>query len=330
MINFNRLNKILIIRLSSLGDIILTTPLIRSIKKKYPHIIIDYLTKLEYKEVLIQNRNLNEIIFYPKENEKRNLEYLISSIQKDYDLIIDLQNNLRSRQITRNFKTKVVRFKKYSFRKFLLVWTKINLLKNFPPIPERYAKTINITLDDEGVELYSNIQPNTKIVNLKNLIGICPGGKHFTKRYPLEYQIQLCRLLLDNNYNVVLFGGEIDKEICQQIESSLPNVINLQNEDNLLQTISDMNLCDTIICNDSGLMHLASSLNKKLIVIFGSTVKEFGFMPYKSEDAIILENNQIKCRPCSHIGRNNCPKGHFNCMKFILPEKIFQIINKIN
>lgn len=329
-IDFTQINKVLIIRLSSLGDIILTTPLIRTLKKKYPHCKIDFLLKAEYSDLLKNNPNINKIIPYSKEKIASFNDSITNSFNlRDYDLIIDLHNNLRSRRITSKLKIRTERFKKYSFRKFLLVKTKINLMKNLPSIPVRYAETVGIDLEDTRVEVYSDKEPNTKLVGLKNLIGICPGAKHFTKRYPIDYQIQLCKMLIEKKYNVVVFGGNIDKEICNEITSEVPKVINLQNNDDILQTISDMRLCDIIICNDSGLMHAASSLNKKLITIFGSTVKEFGFMPYNS-DTIVLENENISCRPCSHIGRSSCPKSHFKCMKEIKPEIVFKIINSIN
>lgn len=328
-IDFTQINKILIIRLSSLGDILLTTPLIRTLKKKYPHCKIDFLLKAEYSDLLKNNPNINKILPYSQDKiDSFNVSITQSFNLGEYDLIIDLQNNLRSRRITSKLKIRTERFKKYSFRKLLLVKTKINLMKNLPSIPVRYGETIGVDLEDARVEVYSDKEPNNKLVGLKNIIGICPGAKHFTKRYPIEYQIELCNLLVKNGFNVVLLGGRIDKSICDEISSAIPNVINLQNNDDILQTISDMRLCDVIICNDSGLMHAASSLDKKLITIFGSTVKEFGFMPYNNPNSIIIENQNLKCRPCSHIGRSSCPKSHFKCMKEITPEKIFEIIEK--
>jgi heptosyltransferase-2 len=280
--------------------------------------------KEEYFDLLKNNPYINEILLYSKETNNQ------PSNHSNYDLVIDLQNNLRSRKITSKLKVRKVRFKKYSFRKFLLVKTKINLMKNLPSIPKRYADTVGFELDNDGLEIISYKQPNKKIIGLKNLVGICPGAKHFTKRYPIEYHKQLCKLLLENNFNVVLFGGKIDKNICTEISDELPQVINLQNEDDILQTVSDMQLCVAIICNDSGLMHVASSLNKKLIAIFGSTVKEFGFMPYNCKSSIIVENQNLNCRPCSHIGRSSCPKSHFRCMMELKPEAIFKQVSFFN
>lgn len=321
-LDFEHLKRILIIRLSSLGDILLTTPLIRTLKKNCPQLEIDFLLKDEYYDLMKHNPHLNKILIYSQ------FEKMLSNIDftNEYDLIIDLQNNFRSRKITSRLSARTFRFKKYSLRKFLLVSTKINLMKNLPSIPERYAETIGLKLDNDGLEIISDKKPSEKISGLNMLIGLCPGAKHFTKRYPIEYQIELSKLLIKNNFNVVLFGGKIDENICKEISSSVPEVINLQNDNEILQTVSDMQMCDVIVCNDSGLMHVASSLNKKLIAIFGSTVKEFGFMPYKCKESIVIENNNINCRPCSHIGKSHCPQKHFKCMRDLKPEIIFNQI----
>jgi heptosyltransferase-2 len=329
-VNLKSLNRVLIIRLSSLGDILLTTPVIRALKNQFPKIKIDFLLKSEYQDVVKNNPYLNQIFLFSMDDYKTAINEIKNSAQSQkYDLIVDLQNNFRSWKICNQLKVNSVKFRKYSFRKFLLVHAKINLMRNLPLISNRYADTINLKLDDKGIDIFSPLKTNDKLSGLKNIIGICPGAKHFTKRYPIDYQIQLCRQLIEKNFTVVLFGGKNDKEICDEIKSNLPEIINLQNDDNLLQTLSDMKLCDVIICNDSGLMHTASSLNKKLIAIFGSTIKEFGFTPYNCSNSIVLENNNLGCRPCSHIGRNSCPKSHFKCMKEINPKYILKLIEEI-
>jgi heptosyltransferase-2 len=140
--------------------------------------------------------------------------------------------------------------------------------------------------------------------------------------WPKEYYIELGKKLIDNSFNVVLFGGLDDKVICDEISQSLSKCINLCNENDILQTAADMKLCQTIICNDSGLMHTACAVRVPVIAIFGSTVKEFGFTPYRSKN-LILENKLLTCRPCSHIGKSACPKDHFKCMKEIAPQLVY-------
>jgi heptosyltransferase-2 len=319
--------RILIIRLSSLGDILLTTPFVRALKKFNPQLNIEFLLRQEYKDLLVMNPNINQLYFFTR-NDFENLNLINKLRQQPFDLIIDLQNNLRSRGLISKLKGEKVKFDKKSFQKLLLVKTKINLLRNAPPIPVRYAQVIDgIELDDFGLDLFTDREPSEEIKSKENLIGICPGARHFTKRWPLEYYIELSKLLIQNKFNVVLFGGKIDKKICERIKKEIPQAINLCNEDDILQTAADMKLCKTIVCNDSGLMHTASAVGTKLLTIFGSSVKEFGFVPYNCK-SLILENNSLGCRPCSHIGRESCPEKHFACMKEIKPEFVFNELIK--
>lgn len=319
--------KILIIRLSSLGDILLTTPLIRTIKYVNPEIAIDFLLRNEYKDLLLKNPNINKLYLFTR-NDFENLNLLNKLREEQFDLIIDLQNNLRSRGIISKLKGEKVRFDKKTFQKILLVKAKINLLKNAPPIPVRYANVIDgLELDEFGLDLFTDKEPSDEIRAMEDLIGICPGARHYTKRWPVEYFIELSRLLVQNRFDVVLLGGKIDKKICEQIKNEIPQVINLCNEDDILQTAADMKVCAAVICNDSGLMHAASAVGTKVLTIFGSSVKEFGFAPYNCK-SLILENNSLSCRPCSHIGRENCPEKHFLCMKEIKPELVYNELIK--
>ena len=312
-------HKILIIRLSSLGDVLLTTPVIRAINKEYPNSQIDYVVKKQYSSSLQFNPHISTLYLYEKEKAK-SIKDQIRKVK--YDMVIDLQNNLRSCALTFGLGTEVKRFKKPTFKKLLLVWAKINLLKEIKPIPMRYAEIAALQLDDKGLDLFIPENINPKLVTGKKYIGICPGAKHFTKRWPEEYFVELGNRLSSQNFAVVIFGGKDDQKLCEAISSKIKNGINLCNDDDLLQTAIDMKQCQHIICNDSGLMHTATAVRTPITAIFGSTVSEFGFIPYLSANSI-LENNSLSCRPCSHIGRSSCPQTHFKCMKEIKPNTVF-------
>ena len=325
--DFSEFSKILIIRLSSLGDVLLTTPLIRNIKKKNPGIHIDFIVREKFAETLQNNPNLNEILLYV--NSKDEQKVLFKSVQaKNYELVIDLQNNFRSREITRLLNCKTLRFDKNNIKKFLLVHFKVNLLKDTPQIPIRYSEAASINeLDNEGLDFYSENIPDPKLNSSANYIGLCPGAKHFTKRWPKEYFIELGKKLESTGYIIILFGGEEEIQICNEIEKELNTAINLCNT-NLKQIGANMKMCKAIYTNDSGLMHLASAVKIPVIAFFGSTVREFGFFPYKTK-SIVLENKNLSCRPCTHIGRNACPKTHFKCMLEIKPELAYNTLTKL-
>lgn len=324
--NLSKLKNVLIIRLSSLGDILLSTPLIRTLKEKYPQIEIDFLLKERYKDALVQNPFLNNILIYPYSKDE--LTKLIEELKnQNYNLVLDLQNNLRSKKINSFLKVSKLRFKKRDLEKMLLVYFKINGLKNAPPIPVRYSKVLNeLQLDNNGLDLYTNKKPSTLFKDNQKYIGFCPGSRHFTKMWPKEYYIRLGNILKNDKYNIALFGGKDDKDICKEISSQIQDSINLSNNDDILQTAADMKKCDAVVCNDSGLMHTACAEKIPVLAFFGSTVKEFGFTPYLNKN-IILENNLLSCRPCTHIGKSYCPKGHFKCMNDIKPDIAFTKLN---
>lgn len=337
------INKILIIRLSSLGDILLATPVIRALKQKYPNSQIDFVVKKQYEDVLKNNPYLSKLYIYEKDkverlkdegqdtkyerrgtkDEMRRIKYEIRSAK--YDLIIDLQNNFRSRTLTGGFHPDIRRFKKPALKKLLLVYFKINFLKELKTISQRYAETAGVQLDGKSLELFipENVRP--QLENEKNYIGFCPGSKHFTKRWLPEYFVELGNELTKRGFTIVLFGGKSDKELCAEISKQINGCLNLQNDDRLLQTAADMKKCRLVFTNDSGLMHTVTAVGVPLVAIFGSTVREFGFIPHSAQDSI-LENKSLSCRPCSHIGRSSCPKKHFKCMKDITPQFVFNHI----
>lgn len=315
--------KILVIRLSSLGDILLTTPLIRILKRKFRNIRLDFVTKTQYKDSLKLNPHISELFLYEKDDSSA----IIKKLQENgYDAVIDLQNNLRSAQIRRAIKAEHFIFNKRTTDKFLLVNFKINRLKNAPQIPDRYIETVpGIQPDGEGLELYTENEISPLLKGRDKLIGFAPGSRHFTKMWPKEYYKKLGSLIADKGYTIVLFGGSDDIPVCEEISREIRGAVNLSGRDDLLQTAADMKQCEVIVCNDSGMMHTASAVKVCVLAFFGSTVKEFGFTPYKNRN-LILENNSLTCRPCSHIGRERCPKGHFRCMLEITPETAFDAL----
>ncbi len=312
--------NILIIRLSSLGDVLLTTPVVRSLKKKFPSAEIDFLVKPQYKEALKHNPYLRNIFEYvPK-----NLKEIIKTLRNNkYDFVLDLQNNLRSRKVRKALKTKTYVFHKPTFEKFMLVHFKKNYFGGVFPIPYRYALAVkDLQLDNEGLDLFLPKDLAPVIKKEENYIGFCPGARHFTKRYPAEYFVRLGKLLGKEGFQIAIFGGKDDTEICSEIASKIPNAKNLCNENKLFETAVNIKECKAVICNDSGLMHTAAAVKTPVVAIFGSTVKEFGFVPFGVKN-IILERNDVPCRPCSHIGREKCPKKHFDCMRKLTPEEVF-------
>jgi heptosyltransferase-2 len=324
-VEFSEYSKILIIRLSSLGDILLTTPVISAIKVKYPQVKIDFLCRSEYKDVLENNPKVDNLIKLDRNYSLRNIRKTIR--ENKYDLIIDLQNNLRSKFIS--FKiARRVHYKKPYLKRFLLVNLKINKYRKTVTIPERYAEAFSdLNVASEDLELYLPEDNEIRLNNAYSYIGFCPGSRHITKMWPKEYFIELGNLLTEKGHKIVLFGGSEDRNICREICSEISGSIDLSNNNDLFSLAGNMQYCKLVICNDSGLMHTSVAMKVPVIAIFGSTVREFGFYPYGGKN-LVLENKSLSCRPCSHIGRDSCPKGHLNCLKEITPAHVLKEFNK--
>ncbi len=346
--NDDKYKRILIIRFSSLGDIILTTPLTKILSENFPDAQIDYCTKEEYKDVLKFNPAINKIISVGIDFDFKRLKLLKDTlIANKYDLVIDCHNSLRTfylRQFLR-FRSKVLKFKKYSLRKFLLVKFKINLMKNLPRVSERYCNIIipflpapissgrgvsagrevlpEIFTDENAKDKIDNIFRELNINSSDKIIVIAPSSKHFTKTYPAELYTELINKF-DVNIKIILVGKGNDVIPVQKImENVKGNVYNLSNRLSIVELAELIKRCSIFISGDTGPMHIAESMDIPIIMLAGSSVIEFGFYP-GSGDAIVIENNNLSCRPCSHIGRNSCPKGHFKCMKEITPDMIFE------
>jgi len=317
--------KILMIRLSSLGDILLATPLIRTLEEKFENVMIDFMVKRQYQSALMHNPHISNLVLYDREKDK--VRKLLADLQETgYDAVIDLQNNFRSAEIRKALSSKEYIFNKRTLDKFLLVNFKINRLQDAPGIPERYAMAVpGLRLDEKGLELYTRKAASPAISGIKNLIGVAPGSRHFTKMWPVEYYQKLGIQFSKKGYRLALLGGKGDLTVCTEISEKIPGSINLCNEDDLLQTAADMKNCIAVVCNDSGMMHTACAVGIPVLTFFGSTVREFGFIPYKNRN-LILENKSLTCRPCSHIGRERCPKGHFKCMLEITPERAYEAL----
>jgi heptosyltransferase-2 len=326
--------KILFIRFSSLGDILLTFPFISAIKKKYPNSKIFFVTKSEYASLFSLNRDIDSLLLFDKENDS--LWKLSETIRNEkFDYIFDLHNNLRSNLVLLFNASKNNKLKKYSFRKWLLVKTKINYLKNLPLIRERYSDTSkkfnlidsfelkefinNYTISIDKVHV-NNVKDKLPFLrNYEKILGLCPSARHKTKILSENKLINIGKQLLDNNkVAILIFGDQNESEYCERLRNSLSvsHAYNIAGKTSIIETATILSLCNIVIANDTGLMHLTNLLHIPLIAIFGSTVKEFGFYP-TGKNSFVVENVDLKCRPCSHIGLSICPNKHFKCMNDI-------------
>ncbi len=330
--------KILVIRLSSIGDILLATPFIRQIRITYPDAIIDFVIKQRFIDLIRFNPHINHIYSIVESEGIHGLLAIRDQIKRQrYDYIFDLHNNIRSLILTKGLPVKIARMQKDKWKRALLVYLKINLYQKPIPIPIRYlqvGKMAGIKDDAHGLEIFwkNHIEEGLYEVVGKRLlsqpfIAMAPGAGFKTKRWPLSYFEQLIRQLGEHyKLPIVLLGGEQDASYFKPLEQ-LPRVVNLAGRLTLLESGIMISKAKFLVSNDTGLMHMATAVQTPVLAIFGSSVQEFGFFPYRSEHQVV-QREGLWCRPCSHIGRKHCPLGTFKCMKDIKPETVFNRLQK--
>ncbi|MCC6683488.1 MAG: glycosyltransferase family 9 protein [Bacteroidia bacterium] len=321
--------KILIIRFSSIGDIVLTTPVIRCIKQQLPGAEIHYLTKPQFKDLVANNPYVSRVHVLTD-----NFSQMTADLKAEkFDHIIDLHHNLRTLRLQFALQKKFHRFDKLNFKKWLLVNFKINTLPNVH-IVERYLKTVEflgVKNDGEGLDYFIPEKDELTTLNGFSLkqpyVAFVIGATHFTKRMPDEKISSLCSKI---NLPVFLIGGKAEEKNGEAIAAEGGNhVHNTCGKLNLNQSASLVKQAAYVISHDTGLMHIAAAFKQPVISLWGNTIPEFGMYPYYGNHNVknlISEVAGLPCRPCSKIGSSQCPKGHFDCMKKQNEEAILQFI----
>ena len=306
----------------------LTTPVIRVLKKQLPEASIHYATKPTFKTIVAPNPYLDKGHYLTG-----SLSALVAELkQEKFDYVVDLHHNLRSRLIRFRLGVPGASFPKLNIRKWLLGNLKINKM---PPvhIVDRYmaaAKKLGVKNDDAGLDYFIPVEDEVTIASLPathqaGYVAFAIGAQHATKRLPTERMIELCAKI---NRPIILLGGKEDAatgELIQQYfeeqsrttdNQQRTTIFNACGKYNLNQSASLVRQAEVVFTHDTGLMHVAAAFKKKIYSIWGNTVPELGMYPYQT-DFEILENRNIKCRPCSKIGYPECPQGHFKCMRKI-------------
>lgn len=314
--------KILIIRFSSIGDIVLTTPVIRCLKKQL-NVEIHYLTKSSFKGILQSNPYVDKVHTIDKEISPDLIESLRN---ENYDFVADLHNNLRTLRLKRALKVEAKSFPKLNMQKWLLVNLKMNRMPNVH-IVDRYMETVahfGVVNDNKGLDYFISEDSKVDLVRLpekqaNGYVGVVIGGQHATKMMSTPKLIEVCEKL---NEPIVLLGGPEDADRGEEIVAAIGDkVFNACGKFKLDESASLVQQADWIITHDTGLMHIAAAFKKRIVSVWGNTVPELGMYPYLAHpQSKIVEVKGLSCRPCSKIGFSKCPKGHFKCMEHDVEE----------
>ena len=326
--------RILIIHTAFIGDIVLSTPLIKKLRDTYPKAEIAYLTTPVGASILRNNPYLTHIIEYDKRGEHKGLKGFWTMAKRlkmeSYNLVITPHRYLRSTFLTfltgapirRGYDNATASFlynEKFHYDK-----NKHEVEKLLSFVPKNEGKRYEIELFPKELE---KIKVDELLKNRKKkLVVIAPGSKWFTKKWPLEYfNIVIKELEKRDDTTVVIVGGKEEQLLNIPLRTTS---IDLRGRTTLLELAEVIKRADIVLTNDSSPIHIASAFeNVKILAIFGPTVKSFGFFPW-SKNSEVFEVENLKCRPCSIHGGNSCPKKHFKCMLDIKPEAVLEEINK--
>lgn len=322
-----KLARILVIRLSSLGDVLLTTPVLRLLREHRPTAQIDFLTRAPYHDLLCANPCVDRLlVFDPRHGLRQTLRTLR---QTRYDVIIDLHRTLRSRLLSRGLVARrKLTYTKHTWRRALLVHLGWNTLRAMTPVPELYAaplRRLGITVPLPPLEMHLTAASRDAMrLYLRQafpdrstapLLAIAPGARWPTKRWPVERFAAVAQeLAQEQRAAVVLLGGTEDAALARALRQRLRvPVLDSTGRLPLQHTAALLQQCRLLLSNDSGLMHLAAALQVPVVAIFGPTVQEFGFYPFQARARVL--SAALPCRPCSTKGSIRCPRGHHRCMR---------------
>mgnify|MGYP001594350564 FL=1 len=304
--------KILVVRFSSIGDIVLTTPVVRMLKTQL-NAEVHFLTKAPYVSLFKNNPYVDSVFQIDK-----SINEVISDLKKEnYDYVIDLHSNLRTQILKLKLGVSAKSYNKLNWEKFLLTNFKTNILPDVH-IVDRYLDTVKflgITNDNKGLDFFLSDADKVDLNEFPNdYVAIVIGGQHATKILPTAKIISICKKL---NKAVLLIGGPDDKARGDEI-SKASGAINTCGNHSLLQSAFLIKNSAYVISHDTGMMHIAAAFKKKIYSVWGNTIPEFGMYPYLSDkNSKMIEVKDLNCRPCSKIGYDKCPKGHFKCMQEI-------------
>lgn len=328
--------NILIIQTAFIGDVILTTPLIRETKRTFPKSHIDVLVIPQTKELLFFNPHLRSLLVFDKRGDKRRAFFnILDDIREHrYDLCLLPHKSMTSALLAYLGGIPI----RIGFRRgsgSALLNRKIDFDKNKRQL-ERYLDLL-IPFSTQKRKAQTELFYDDRIRERAQLLleslqkcgrvcAVAPGSVWNTKRWPAEYFVRLLRMFELDDIGFLLLGSRSEYALCESIAGKVgkERIINLAGQTSLLEAAAVIQKCDLLLCNDSGTMHMANAVQTDVFAFFGPTVESFGFTPYRAGDVVFQV--ELYCRPCTKHGGHRCPENHFRCMREIQPEQVYQAI----
>jgi heptosyltransferase-2 len=322
--------NVLLVRFSSIGDIVLTTPVVRAIRARHPGARISYLVREDLADLVRHNPRIDQVITWPHRAPLRPLARQLR--QQEWTHRIDLHGSIRTRMLRLLVGGQWRGYPKHRGRRSLLIATRRRWGGHLGPVVSRYAlaaRELDITLDDRPAEVFISVEAEQAasrfldshgLGRTRRLLALVPGAAHFTKRWPVEHWEALVDRLAPNN-DLVILGGPAERDLGVALALRAGHrAANAAGAFSLLGSAAVLRKSAAVVAGDTGLMHLASAVGTPVVAMYGPGVEEFGFFPWQAPAKVLQRD--LYCRPCSAHGSARCPQHHHRCLRDIEPATV--------
>ncbi len=329
---------ILLVRFSAIGDIVLTTPLIRALRARYPAAAITYVTRAEFVPLLVHNPHLSEVIGWERGTSLAALARRLAD--RAFTHRLDLHGSLRSRLLRWRLGGRWSSYPKHRLARAALIRFKKGLYRDQRPVAERYfdaARALEVSADAGPAECFlsqhsartaERFLQDHNVGIARQLIALAPGAAHRTKRWPLHHWTNLAHRLVELRNDLVIVGGPDDAALGAALAGAVPGrAASAAGGFDLEGTAALLQRARALVSGDTGVMHLATAVGTPVVALFGPTVGAFGFFPYRAK-ATVLEKD-LACRPCSAHGTEECPLKHHRCLQDLMPEEVLDALRTL-
>jgi len=325
--------RVLCVRFSSIGDVLLTTPLVRALHRRHPDAELYFVTKRAMAPLVVENPYLDRVIELEPKERITDLARRLRALRPTHGL--DLHGSLRSAALRLLVPCQWGRYSKRRLARTALIAAKINMYGKHVPVPERYfeaARALDAHPDGGPPEFFLAPAARERVarwltergLDRQPFAALAPGAAHATKRWPIRHWTALAEQLRTMGYGLVAVGGPGDRELAAQVG---PAVHNAAEEFTLQETGACLARATVLVSGDTGVMHMATGVGTRVVALFGPTVELFGFFPYASR-AEVLERD-LGCRPCSAMGTERCPLGHHRCLEELFPDQVAAAVQRL-
>jgi heptosyltransferase-2 len=331
--------RVLLVRFSSIGDILLTTPLVRALRRRHPDAELIYVTKRAMAPLVADNPHLTQVIALEPAEPVAQFARRLRVLQPTHGL--DLHGSLRSAALRLLVRCRWSGYAKRKFARTALVAAKLDLYRGRVPVAERYfeaARRLDVRPSEAGggPEFCISAAARERVgrwlaergldEGSAPLAALAPGAAHATKRWPIAHWQALSERLRAAGYRLVVLGGPEDRGVARQLGPP-PLAESAAGEFTLQETGACLARAKVLVSGDTGVMHMATGVGTPVVALFGPTVQAFGFFPYRAR-ATVLEQN-LSCRPCSTMGTARCPLGHHRCLVDLLPDQVAAAVERL-